>query len=62
MNRAYFEDAYQERYTAATILSALGGGVNGSLYDGEYEASDHDGFDERRDSGPRPETSRLWSM
>ena len=26
----YFEDAYQERYTAATILSALGGGVAGS--------------------------------
>ena len=26
----FFEDAYQERYTAATILSTLGGGVDGS--------------------------------
>ena len=27
----FFEDAYQERYTAATILSTLGGGPNGGV-------------------------------
>ena len=30
MRSRFFEDAYQERYTAATILSTLGAGVAGS--------------------------------